>query len=517
MDESRSPLRQALRGHALFRFITLLFGFGFQVFVVKILVPEDYATYAVLVATLLVGERLLSFGLDRTVYRFVPGLILGNDRSGLWFLATRLGLLRLAGLLGFALIVTSTGALQLITPGHLSATATLAFGCWFLAYALYKDADAITQGLIAHHWAARVAASEAFLRLGALSLLYLVSRVPGVETVVIVYAITSSGAAACLLYLIRRAARRRQNRSYNSITPPIAAATVRREVPGFAAAAYASTLSYLISSPGVIRLVATTGLGVNALAAFSFVQSVSTSLASALPGQLILPSLESVGAKLAASGSGERILPGFSLLFKIELTFILSIIIATTIAGPDLIRILSRPAYGPYYYILPILMVGVSLQTIYRMLEILGSVNLKYRIFLALWPLSVGAMVVLYFAVGRWGLISVLAVPLIEIAARVGTVAWVLRRYGIRKVLDPVRSLRLIGSALIVLSCASFALGTQAPLLRFLVAAVGVIVFLSTLLVIRPVGPAEYDILSKSLPVSWTLPRFIGRRLSRAG
>jgi len=508
-------VHQALRGHAAFRFLALLLGFGFQVFVVKILSPENYATYAVLLATLMVGERLLSFGTDRTVLRFVPALISRGDPAGLRFLLTRLGLLRATALLLFVAGLTLSPALQGITPGELSRTTTIAFGAWFVAYTLLKEADAIAQSLIMHHWAAAVAACESLMRLGSLTLLYSLSRVNQVEVVIVIYAVTSSVAAGVLLPSLWLAVRRRIRVPRALVLQNEVVSDLRHQLPRFAIAAYASTLSYLTSSPGVVRLVARTGLDIHALAAFSFVQGLSASLSSALPGQLILPSLESIAAKMTDSGRGEEIFPALSVVFKIELTCVLAIIIATAVAGAELITILSRPEYAPYYYALPVLMVGLCLQTTYRVLEILGSMNLKYRVFLILWPLSVAGLLALYITVGSLGLISVLVVPILELTSRVAISAVALRHYGIGRALDPGRSLRLILSALIVLLCAFLLLAAWGESLggaRLLVAATGVLIFLLTLVIVRPLSPLESQVLTKVLPPSWTFPRYITRR-----
>lgn len=511
---------RALRGHALFRFIALFLGFGFQVIVVKILSPENYATYAVLLATLLVGERLLSFGTDRTVLRFVPSLLLRNDRTGIRRLATRLALVRATGFTIFFLALATGSAVHLhVIPGGLSRAMPVVFGAWFIMYTLVKEADAVAQSLIIHQWAAFMAACEVLLRLGILVGLYAVYHTVDVLAVIAIYALTSSASVAGLLYCIARSVRG-AHRGSPGLVPDAAGGVdpTSRHVPAFAGAAYASTLSYLISSPGVIRLVARAGLGMYELAAFSFVQGLSTSLSSALPGQLIVPSLEAVAATMAASGGRARVFPVLSVLFKIELTCVLSIIVASTIAGPQLIRMLSRPAYAAYWYILPALTVALCCQTVYRLIEILGSMHLKYRIFLTMWPLSLASMVVLYLTVGRWGLLSVLVVPLVEIATRVGILSLAFREQGMWRALDPARSLRLVVSAVIVLSGSLYVLATYGAGLdraRLAVAAGAVLGFLSTLLVVRPITTLEHDTLCSILPSSWTVPRVLARRLTR--
>ena len=231
-----------------------------------------------------------------------------------------------------------------------------------------------------------------------------------------------------------------------------------------------------------------------------------------------MPSLEPVAAQMTERGRGDKIFAVLSLLFKTELTCVLAIIIATVGAGAEIIAMLSRPAYAPYYYILPILMVGLILSTIYRMLEILGSMNMTYKIFLRMWPLSVAAVAALYFTVGNWGVVSVLAVPIAEIGMRVALLAFAFRRQGVWKALDPARSLRLIASAVIVLSCSSLALGRYGASFEgagLLTAAGGIVAFLSAILIIRPLSALECDTVSQILPASWTFPRYLARVLAR--
>jgi hypothetical protein len=285
----------------------------------------------------------------------------------------------------------------------------------------------------------------------------------------------------------------------------------------FATAAYASTLSYQISSPGVIRLIATAGLGVIDLAAYSFAQGISMALQRALPGMLIMPSLEPVAAHMVESGGGGKILPALSLLFKFELTCVLAVIIAMASAGAAITGMLSRAAYAPYYYILPILLVGLILSTLYRMLEILGSMNMTYKVFLTMWPLSLAAVAALYFTVGKWGLISVLVVPTAEIALRDAILLFAFRHQGVRIALDPGRSVRIVVAAVTVLLSSSYVLGRYGE--RFenahlIVAMGGVSVFLATLLIIRPLSALECEAFSRLVPASWKFPRYVARVLS---
>ena len=510
---------EALRGHAAFRTLALALGFAAQVMVVKLLPPRSYAVYAVLLAVLLVGERLLSFGIDRTLLRFVPAFVVLAESARIRALARRVATLRSAGIFIFITALAVSWRWEpRIGSAEVGPHTRAVFAIWFLAYTLLKDFEALAQSLIAHKWAAMTAASEALLRVGYLSMVSAGRASLDVPDLVLLYATTSTISVCVLIVGVVRAAR--ATPLADTPARPDSGRTgdqVASDIPIFGLAAYASTLSYLISSQGVIRLVASTGLLVYALAAFSFLQSLSSSLASGLPGQLILPSLESIAAKLTDSGSGAKIFPAISVLFKVELTCMLAVSIAAGVGGRRIVALLSRPAYAGYYYVLPVLMLGLLLQTVYRIAEIIGSAHLRYRVFLSLWPLSAAALVTLYFTVARWGLISVLAVPVVELVCRVSVAAFALRHTGVWRALDPRRSVRIAGLAVLVLAGAWYALsgfGVRPGEAGLGLSTGTVVIFVCGLLVIRPLSAAECDAVSAVVPARWTLPRCVARWLS---
>lgn len=512
-----AALRRALRGHATYRFAALVLGFSFQVVVVKLLPPEQYATYAVLLAILLVGERLLSFGTDRSILRFVPALILRNDRTGIRILTMRLVRIRAIGIASFVIALMLVSTFQVdIVPGDLPLSTLAAFGLWFVAFSILKEGDAVAQSLIVHDRAAVVGAAEVLVRLCALLVMVLFFGPVNVHMVMMLHALTSTAAMAGLLGSIWAFIMRRTWAPVVADPPTDPAPLMPYQMPAFASAAYASTLSYLISSPGVIRLVARTGLDIYAFAAFSFVQGLASSIAGALPGQLVLPSLESVAAKLTDEGKQAKAFPMLSLLFKVELVLVMAIVVATTLAGAEAIGLLSRQVYAPYYYVLPALMLGLLCQTVYRLIEIIGSMHLKYRVFFGMWPLSVAAMIALYLTVGRWGMISVIIVPLLEISVRVGILLFAFRDRGIGEVLDARNSLRVLLTATVTLSALLLGLQTAGAVsagARIAVAAGGTSTFLLLMLAVRPVNAREHETLCRVLPESWTMSRYIVARL----
>jgi hypothetical protein len=283
----------------------------------------------------------------------------------------------------------------------------------------------------------------------------------------------------------------------------------------FAAAAYASTIGWLISSPSVVRIFAKSGLDLVAFAAFSFVQGLCVSLQRGFPGLLILPSLEPLLVKFGSTSERGKMFAILSLVFKAELILILSIVIVTSLAGGEIISLLSRPAYAVYYYVLPAIMIILLLQTIYRICETVMSIRFQHRAFLALWPLSLLSITTLYFTVGSWGLWSVVGIPIVESAARVSFLFFAYRQTETWRALDPAKSFRIILSAGFILlsafACRELPIALASNVVQAIVSFIG---FVGLLLILRPLRKIEVDYISGALPASLSIVRRIALHFS---
>src|SRR5262245_42554713 len=80
------------------RTVGIFFGFVFQVLVVKILVPSQFAIYALALAAIAIGGQLLSFGANEPLLRYVPCCMARGDVHGLKLLAKRIITLRATSL-----------------------------------------------------------------------------------------------------------------------------------------------------------------------------------------------------------------------------------------------------------------------------------------------------------------------------------------------------------------------------------------------------------------------------------
>ena len=113
--------------------------------------PNDFATYAILLAAVMAGERALSFGIDRTILRFLPAFSVQGQISRIAPLGRKLILIRLSALAIFILVLLFVVRFSNnLLPVDVSTSTFVAFAFWFVGYTLYVDADAVAQSLVAH-------------------------------------------------------------------------------------------------------------------------------------------------------------------------------------------------------------------------------------------------------------------------------------------------------------------------------------------------------------------------------
>lgn len=512
----------ALRIYVAFKIVNLILAIGGQILVVKILMPEQYATYAVLLAVMVAGERLLSFGLDRTTMRFVPALTAEADAQGLRQLFYRLAGVRALSVLILTLaFLALSEALGSSLPTHLDAGTIVAFYIWFLSYMIMADADAFAQSWLAHFDSALAACVEVVLRTMLLVGAILLGAHVDVAAVIYISGFTMTFAVIALLLRLTRF-----RRLFRSTQESEQAAASRRHVTfeprqalSFAAANYASTVVYLISSPPVVRIVGATGLSIVALAAFSFVQTLANSLQRMFPGQLILPLLEPAYMSQTVYRSGDRDgLAGLSLVFKVELIILMIGVIITTMSGREIVNILSREEYSNYYIVLPFLLIYISLATAYRMLEIVINTSFRQRVFFLIWPIGIFALVLMHYTVGYWGIASVLFFQIAEIFLRVLVLAVAFRSYGTSRIFDLPRSMSCVALAACITTVALGAIqlsGTGCVWCRAFVAAIGAASYIGGCMLIKPLRLDECLALERALP-RWLRFLFpVSRRLSR--
>jgi O-antigen/teichoic acid export membrane protein len=503
----RPRISRALCIHISARAANLILGFGFQVLVVKRLPVGDYAIYAVLLAALMLGQSMFYFGIDRTIYRFVPDLTLRGERDALLALGLGIGAARAAGIMLF-LIGIQYGILDWFTSERLTTTTLVALALWYTATSLFADADALAQTWVAHARLAIATTVEIVVRLAAVVALLATGYAVTAERIVVI------SAASALLALATLAA----------LLVPVAIALWRSEVaadtslpvhvhqaPRFAVTVYLAHFTWVVSNPSVVRLVAATGLDVLAFAGFSFAQGLLGSLQRCLPGMLVLPALEPmVMARKARGISHEKLLAPLSLVYKLDLVGSLAIVIATSVAGGAIVRIIATPAYAEYSFVLPVLALMMTINAAYRIFEIVGSLNFKQKVFLLLSPLGLTSAGAIYVTIGKYGIWSALVFPLIESFARFCIFLVVYRREVVGRAIDLVRMSEFaLISLLIILAglAVKEVIGVASDHAALAVAGGCVAAMIGAILLLRPIRPDEQEVALSVIPESWSGPR----------
>ncbi|MBR1213946.1 oligosaccharide flippase family protein [Bradyrhizobium sp. JYMT SZCCT0180] len=511
----RPRLRRALCIHISARTVNLILGLGFQVLVVKMLPVGDYATYAVLLATMMLAQNILSFGVDRTVYRFVPDLTLRGERGQLLALYLGIGAARVVGITLF-LIGIQYGVLEWFTSERLTPTTLVAFTVWFIATSTFGDVDALAQTWVAHSRLAIATTAEIVSRFAMVVVLLAMGYAANAELIVVISAATALLALATIAILLVptvTALSRSQVAADTNMPVDV------KQAPRFAATIYLALYAWVVSSPSVVRLVAATGLDVLALAGFSFAQNFVGSLQRGLPGTLMLPALEPViMANLAQGVPREKLFAPLSLVYKLDLVCNLALVIATSVAGGAIVRLLATPTYAEFFFVLPVLAAMMAINASYRIFEIVGNLNLNQRVFLLLSPLGLASAGAIYLTIGRYGIWSVLAFPLIESAARFCIFLFVYRRDVVGRAIDLVRMFEFILISLLVVLAGltvKALIGVASDGAALAVACGCVAAMIGAILLLRPLRAAERDVALSMIPESWSWPRNVTVWLTR--
>ena len=167
-QSSKGEGQRAITVNMAARLAAMFFGFVFQVLVVKILVPSQFAAYALFFAALTIGAEVLSFGVGNTLIRFCP---LVHDRGSLralkLFVSSHDCSKDRFTIHCDHMLLLSVRFATFLLPSDLAPGTLYVFAVWLATSILYLDAFALAQSLMAQRNAAIVTISEAATRSAA--------------------------------------------------------------------------------------------------------------------------------------------------------------------------------------------------------------------------------------------------------------------------------------------------------------------------------------------------------------
>ena len=484
------------------RLVGLLILLGIQVAVVRLLTPGQYALYALVMAFASLLQTLTSFGLPRVAARFVSGA--GETLSRRW--AKRLAL----GLLG-ARVVGCALALGVSTPIFVALNAPWpllwAGAAYSLASTMQMDADGLTLALGLQVASRRAAVGEPLTRV-ALILAWAAAGAGRTAVVILWIGAASALAASSLLILAVL-------KTLSKADDPACAARAPdwSEIRAVAVGGYGGTLSWLILSPAVIRLIAGRVLPTEVFAGFSFVQTLVVSAQRYAPSFILFPLVEPAAlADAARTGRPDRLRAALRLLVKSDAVAVGAAIAGLSVAGAPILLLLTKGRYGEAAAFLPWLLLGIVANASHRSYEvaaIAAGASAVLTRSLGLTALWFAAMVSTAPALGVWPL---LLCPLGDALTRLWLVGRTLARAGMPDLVD-LKRLGAVGASAGLASLAALAMARlmrAGPLESVGVGAAASAGFLAVMAVVQPFGSQDVELLGAAAP--WLLKRLHARR-----
>lgn len=487
---------------AIARLSVLILGLSFQILIAKAMLPEEYAKFAVALAGSVLFASLASLGVARAVSRFLPVIMACGSTKVLSNAAKRYAAYRFAGILVVACATWIVLDNYPIISNELQFYSQAIIVLWFIFLMLQMDAEALAHGLMEYNiWSAAILL-EVLSRIIATAILLTMGQLDA-DGLITVWLLTSAAIAIGVpAIIVIRKRREWLTKAVGIVTE--ANLSLRPQVQrSFALGIYLSSFGWLITSPAAIRLVSATALPVIPLAAISFVQGLVTSAQRALPVHLLALAIEPVLInKSATCGKvieAQRIL---SLLAKSETILVLLGIAVITPISTVVLALTSRQEFGPYGYVIPIILAQSLGTSYYRLLEILAGISLKHHLFARIAPLSVGCLLLVFLTTPYIGVASILVWPSIELMLRLGIMKYALRYHGARRVLDLQRLAPLvIGTvgilALCELAAFEFEFGNFDRVLASIFSGAS---FVLLLFIVRPIRLTEYRLAKAAFP-----------------
>lgn len=478
------------------RMLSLVLLMAFQLLVVRLLAPAEYGRFALVTALAVLMQTVLCFGVPRLIPKYV-------GQAG-WSLKPRTVRRLIGAIVAFRVCASLLAMLAAIAVGRATGVLPPGDGPYLLAAMSYilvsvlqadSDAMALALGLQGLSRAALV--GEASVRLALVTGTALAGLARTAETLLWIGTATALVAVLAVLVRIHAAL------AAMPADPPQATALDRAEFRSISLNGYASALAWFASSPATIRLIASRNLGVVAFAGFSFMQTLAVSFQRYTPGMLLFPFVEpEVMRHYNRTGDQHRLEAVLSMVIKIDLIAIGATVVGTAIAGEPIVGLMTGGRYVAQSYALPWLLAYLTTTSAYRAFEIVAvalnaTAALSRTLTLSL--LWIGAALLL---VPHFGLIVLLACPVLDSLSRLALMYRALSRFGVRRAVDlPVTlavcaamlGLCFAGREAVALAgggaVAGIGIGTAAGALFLLLVAVG-----------RPLRRAETDLFLDAVP-----------------
>lgn len=475
------------------RAISLMVVLSFNVLLVKLASPVEYALYAVLIAGGSIANTLAGLGSSRLIPKVIgmASRQIPPQRAShfyRYFLLAKVVLLLLCGIGTFAFYRHTLN-------GEISLAAVLVapFLVYATASSLYLDTESASQTLDQQRLSRLVAIGEPTVRLiGLIALALGGVKITG-ETAIWLSATTQ---VPPVLILAFNNIRRLGHMPDSDLSQ---ARTVdNREFVTLGISAYLGGIAWVATAAPTLRIVAATFLTPTALAALSFVQNLGASLQRFSPASLLLPFVEPQVMNRQGDGRQE-VVPMLSLVWKIDVIFIFLILAGISPATPLLLSIISRPEFAPFGFYLGLVLLPPAVGTIFRTLEVASVFADVHGAIAKASIVTLAFFIALYAFGARLGVLFVLTVPIFDSLARC-LILWLFcRREGMGDIVQLRKLVPLLAGAIAAIGSAHLA--TQfSPIQQLGAGVVGGLAAIGYLWIVSPFSEAEVSVIAKRLP-----------------
>jgi O-antigen/teichoic acid export membrane protein len=491
---SAKPLYVFLSG----RIVALPLSLVFQIAVVRLLAPSEYAVVGFAVAVAGLVQALTSLGLPQVFARYLAEAVRRERRD----VARRLVF---AGMAAHAVLAAAAFALvvsawQAVFPGEPLATATiLESGAFCVAVSVYGDAEAASLALMLQRLSRLVSIAESAGRVGAVALV--AYAVPSASAAVILAIST----AALLLAAMGLAAGIARATTDRSSVPAEPAWPDYRELRRIAFAGHVGTLAWLAMNAATIRFLAAADLDTATFAGFAFLQGLALSLVRCSPGSVLSPFVQpAVMGRFARDADKADLVAALSLVNKIDLAAIGAAIVALGVAGTPLVAWLTGGRYADLADALPFMLILFLLQTWQRAYDTASYALAVTSGILGASAIGVAWLGILIFCAGPLGLglWAFLLSPIGDALTKLWVIGLPLRRSGAGLAIDWGHALHAAAAALVlvVVGRAAASFFSTGPVATVALGLAAACLFILGLAGHRPLRRAEAELLASASP-----------------
>lgn len=439
---SGKRFRQAIQHFLLGRTAQGIASFIFTLWLVRLLIPEDYGIYMVLWGMVEMMVPLSSLGMLEAVRRFLPELATRGAPGVLIWFVRWMTLIRFVIIVGWAVLIaifwSDIAAWMGFSVPQQDAT-LLAVGL-IITVIGFRYASEMLECLLEQRWSQMIHAFMPLGRLFGLAILVVTDSL-GLEQLLWVDLIVSLSCFLLAEFFLMQKLRS---------LPGVGDFRVSvREIFGFSWDMAGVNLLRAVASLGALRILVARTLGLEAAGMFAFLQQLLMIFGRYLPANLLANIIRPMLISRYIGGETEMVKQGMALLWKSNLLIIAAILTVMSVAGDVLIELASSGRFTDAGMLMMIMLLGLGATSQGQLVVMIMQIFLYTRQLRHFSLLSVLTPLAVIVGSG-WGLLGVASGIVLSVWLLNSLILFWLNRQAGRIELDWFSVLRGFGLAMLL-------------------------------------------------------------------